>query len=70
MNWMDNDGIEIIDVCNKNVLHVLERSDREGAGEVYIVPVLASASTVKENISCIAQVYLVGNIQSTLAHAR
>ncbi len=34
-HWGDNDGVEVIDVGNKDVNHVLE-PDRESAGEVCV----------------------------------
>ncbi len=33
---MDNDGIEVINVCHKNVLRIFECPDRKGTGEVHI----------------------------------
>ncbi len=33
---MDNYGVEVIDVGNKDVNHVLEQPDRESAGEVRV----------------------------------
>ncbi len=35
-HWADNDGVEVIDVGNKDVNHVPERPDREIAGEVRV----------------------------------
>ncbi len=32
----DDDGVEVINICNENVLHVFECSDRECAGEVRV----------------------------------
>ncbi len=34
--WHDNDGIEVINICHKNVLHIFEQPDRKGTGEVRI----------------------------------
>jgi hypothetical protein len=31
---MDNDGIQIIHICNKHILHVFEGLDGEGTGEI------------------------------------
>ena len=33
---MYNDCIEVIDICNKYVLHTFEQADREGAGDVSV----------------------------------
>ncbi len=33
---MDDDGIEIINIWHKNVLHIFEQPDRKGTGEVRI----------------------------------
>jgi hypothetical protein len=33
-HWADNDGIEVIDVHNKDVLHIFEGPDRESTSEV------------------------------------
>ncbi len=33
---MDNDGVEVIDICHEDVLHVLEGPDGEGPGEVSV----------------------------------
>ncbi len=35
-HWADNDGVEVIDVGNEDVNHVLERPDRESTGEVHV----------------------------------
>ncbi len=35
-HWSDNDGVEVIDICHKDVLHVLEGPDGEGLGEVSV----------------------------------
>jgi hypothetical protein len=54
---LDDDCIKVIDEGNKHILHTL----KEWTGEVlvmfvYMVPVMASASTAKQNISCTAQI--------------
>ncbi len=33
---MEDDGIEVINICDKNVLHVFEQPDRKGTSEVRI----------------------------------
>jgi hypothetical protein len=33
---MDNDGIEVLNICHKNILHIFEQPDRKGTGEVRI----------------------------------
>ena len=33
---MDNDGVKVISVCNKNVLHVLERSNRKHSSDIRV----------------------------------
>jgi hypothetical protein len=33
-HWVDNDGVKVINVCNKNVLHILEGSNRKHPGDI------------------------------------
>jgi hypothetical protein len=57
LHGLDDDYIKVVDVGNKHILHTFEAVDREGTGDVGImVPIIASASTAKQNISCIAKI--------------
>jgi hypothetical protein len=35
-HWADNDGVEVIDVHNKDVLHIFEGPDRESTSAVSV----------------------------------
>jgi hypothetical protein len=35
-HWTDNDGVEVVDICNEDILHIFERPDGEGAGKVRV----------------------------------
>ena len=35
-HWVDDDGIKVINVCNKNVLHILERLNRKSSGDICV----------------------------------
>ena len=35
-HWVDDDGIKVINVCNKNVLHILEGSNRKHPGDICV----------------------------------
>ncbi len=49
---MYNDGVEVIDICHEDVLHVLEGSDGEGPGEVSVhCACVGVGGAVKQNIS-------------------
>jgi hypothetical protein len=53
----NDDCIKVVNLENKHVLHTFEGADREGTGMlVYMVPLMASTSMAKQNISCIAQI--------------
>ena len=35
-HWADDDGVKVIHVCDKNVLHVLERSNRKRSSDICV----------------------------------
>ncbi len=48
---VDKDGVEVINVCNKDVLHGLEGALGNASGRlVYIVPMLRWARAAKQNM--------------------
>jgi hypothetical protein len=70
-HWADNDGVEVIDVGNKDVIMFLnDLTGRAPVRSVYMVPVMEFARAAKQNISWAAQASWAGNIQSTLALAK
>ncbi len=71
-HWADDDGVEVIDVHNKDVLHIFEGPDRESTSEVCVHGTGCGIGkrAAKQNISWTAQALWVGNIRSTLAWAR
>ena len=35
-HWADDDGVKVINVCDKNVLHILEGSNRKRPGDIRV----------------------------------
>jgi hypothetical protein len=65
---LDDDCIKTIDIINKHVLHTFEGTrGKAPVMLVYMVPVMALVSATKQNTSCMAQISLGGDMQSTLA---
>ncbi len=66
----NNDGIEIIDIRNKDVLHTFEQSNQEGTSDVCVhCAMMALSSAAKQNTSCMAHSLCWGNMRSTSARA-
>jgi hypothetical protein len=70
-HWLHDDGIENVDIRDKDTLHVLKRPNGKSTSDVgVIVPVVALARAAKQNIFWTVQASWGGHIRSTFAQAR
>jgi hypothetical protein len=56
-------GVDVVDVCHKNILHIYKRLDRESTREVGVHgPCGCVCKGSEQNMSCIVQASCVGDI--------
>ncbi len=57
----DKDGIQVVDVCHKHILHVAEDCTGKALEQLlYIIPVCKSGNVMKQNMLWVEHTSLVG----------